>query len=481
MNLTLTSYIAKVASGDLDPKTVADHYLQKSINEDVYNAYVRTHPDYVSTMVETFSDRALAGAPIAVKDIFLTQWYITSCASQMLEDYVSPYSSTVFERLESAGWLMLGKANMDEFAMWGSNETSYHGPVKNPHDLTKVAGWSSGWSAATVAGDLCLWALGTDTGGSVRLPAALCGIVGIKPTYGRASRYGVQAMSSSLDQPGTLTKTVDDGILLLDAICWADTQDATNQDRTWQYGDQSARKTLLEADADISQLKGKKFALPKQFLDEGLDDRIRAIFLNIVSVLRDAGVVVDEVDLPLLQYGIMTYYIICPAEVSTNMARFDWVRYGLQDDTSKYENIQKYYEHIRGKGFGDEVQRRIMIGSYVLSAGYYDAYYNKAVKIRAKMKAEIDSLYETYDAIIGPTAPMLARDIWSMTDPVQNYLVDTYTVIANLCGYPAMSVPMWSVQQDGSQLPTGLQIMTRQWDEYGMLEIGRIVESVVIG
>lgn len=475
MSLTLLDYIKWVRDWTLDPKTVSTEYLHKA-KQDQYNAYIRTHDDYVSTQVETFSDRSLAGAPIAIKDIFLTKWYITSCASLMLQDYVSPYSSTVFANLEQAGWLMIGKTNMDEFAMWWSNENSFYWPVKNPHDLSRVAGWSSGWSGAAVAGDLCLWALGTDTWWSVRMPAALCGVVWAKPTYGRASRYGIQAMSSSLDQAWTITKTVDDAVLLLDSICWYDAQDAMSQDRIWKSGDQSGWKDLH---TDIST---KKFAIPKQFLQWWLDDRIHDHFQIVVAGLQEAGATVEEIDLPILAYGVPTYYIICPAEVSTNMSRFDGIRYWLQWETQQYESIQKYYEHIRGKWFGDEVKRRIMIWSYVLSAWFYDAYYTKAVGVRAKMKQEIDKIYEEYDAIIGPTSPSVAWKIGEIVDdPVQNYLIDIYTVVANLCGLPAMSVPMWLASEWDAQLPTGFQIMCKQRDEKTMLEIGKVVENIVAG
>lgn len=475
MSLWLSEYISKVAEGSVDPKAFAHEYLGKA-KEDSYNSFVRTHDDYVSTHVEAFSDKRLAGAPIWVKDIFLTKGEITSCASEILQGYKSPYSATVMQKLEQAGWLMIGKTNMDEFAQWGSNENSYFWPVANPHDPTRVAGWSSGWSAAAVAADLCLWALGTDTGGSVRMPASLCGIVWVKPTYGRVSRYGIQAMSSSLDQAWVMTKNVQDSIILLDAISGYDNNDATSQDRTGEFGDQ-AEWTDIQAN-----IKDKKIAVPKQFLGEWLDPRIRELFDQTLSKIKASGAQVQEIDLPILEYGIMTYYIINPAEVSANMARFDGIRFGLQDDTSAYGSLDEYYSKIRGKGFGAEVKRRIMIWAYVLSAGYFDAYYMKAIKVRAKMKQEMDTIFEEYDAIIWPTSPTPAWKLGEIVDdPVKNYLIDIYTVPANLCGIPAMSLPIGFVDEWESKLPVWFQIMSKHRDEKTMFEVALGVEEIVIG
>ncbi len=470
LSLTLTEYIAWVDSWKYIPRDVLSSYIQKA-SQDPYNSFVRLHEDYALDHIDDFSTLALRWAPIGVKDIFMTKWYITSSASKMLENYVPPYSSTVFDRLEKAWWCMIGKTNMDDSAMWASGENSYFWPTTNPWDVSRVPWWSSSWSAASVAGDLCLAALGTDTWWSVRMPASLCWLVWVKPTYGRNSRYGIAAMSSSLDTAGVLTKTVDDAILLMRSIWWSDSHDQTTDSArdsdldTWKVG-------------ESVNLDGKKFAFPNDFLLEWLDDRIRVRCLEVVDFLLSQWATVDFVDVPILECGVSTYYIICPAEVSTNISRLDGMRFWLQDDFKNYKNITEYHKDIRSRWLWKEVQRRVMMWSYVLSSWYYDAYYKKAQLIRAKMKKTIDAIFDEYDAIIWPTSPTLAWKLGEkVADPVQMYLVDIYTVLANLCWIPALSVPVWTAKEGDVDLPIWFQIMTKQWNEKEMFEIAKWIEK----
>ncbi len=469
--LTLRTYVDQVQEGKIHPAEVVKEYLLKA-HADPYNAYLRIHDSYVAQHTEEFSSRLLHSAPIAIKDIILTEGEISSCGSKMLENFVSPYSATCFLNLEKAGWLMIGKTNMDEFAMGTTNENSAFGPVKNPIDPTRIPWGSSGGSAAAVAGDLCIAALGTDTWWSVRMPASVCGIVGVKPTYGRISRYGVQSLASSLDQVGVLTKTVEDSIILLDSLCGYDANDATSIAR-----DDRKERYLQK---DKKDLKGVRIAIPNQFFWAGLDQGVKDVCLSSIEQLKSLWATIDRVDIPALERGIPTYYIILPAEASTNLARFDGIKFGLQEDTMKFDSIQDYYEHIRQTWFGDEVKRRILIWTYVLSAGFYDAYYRRAQQVRQKIKQQLDEVYKTYDAIIGPTAPTAAWKLWAkVDDPIAMYLADIYTVIANLAGLPAMSLPAGFVQEDGISLPVGLQIMCQQWKEDKMFHIASVLEKAL--
>lgn len=468
MHITLTDYIAGVRSGTIQAWEIAAHYLDKA-QHDTTNSWIRLHTDYVDAHIADFSAKPLAWAPIGIKDIIMTAWYETTCASSMLEGYIPPYSAHCFDLLEKAGGLMIGKTNMDEFAMWWSNESSAYGPVRNPHDATRISGGSSGWSAAAVAADTCIAALGTDTGGSVRQPAALCGVVWTKPTYGRVSRYGVQSLASSLDQVGVITKTVQDSELLLDTISGHDAHDATSQ----------AQKSILWCDIS-SDLSGIKLALPREFMGEWLQDNVKNVIQQTIEQAKQLGATVEEISLPILSYGVPMYYILMPAEASTNLARYDGMRFGLQDDTYAYDTIYKYYEHIRKTWFGDEVKRRILTGSYVLSAWFYDAYYRRAQHMQARMKQELATVYETYDAIISPTSPSVAREIGTkIQDPIEMYLADIYTVIANLSGLPAISIPVGTaLPADGDvSLPVWFQIMTSRWDESMMFRIAHVLEK----
>ncbi len=467
---TLAGYLQWVNNGTIDPTDTINYYINKS-KEDSLNCYARIENEYLSQHREGFSDKRLKWAPIAVKDNFLVQWTITSCGAEMLRDFVSPYTSTVIKKLEEAWWLMIAKANMDDSAMGSSTESCVFWEVLNPHDPTRIPWWSSWWSAAAVAADLCIAALWTDTAGSVRQPAAMCGVVWMKPTYWRTSRYGIQAMASSLDQAWVITKTVEDAVILLDTISWVDKHDAMTVNHEQ---DNSQRYDALKS----ADLTGLKCALPKEFLNKGLDDRIKKQLMSTIEILRAWWAIVEEIDLPIVSYWVATYYILCPAEVSTNLARFDGVRFGVQDDTSAYESIDEYYASMRHDGFGPEIVRRIMLGSYVLSAGHYDAYYTKAQRVRAKLIQDSKKVFEDYDAIIWPTSPVLPRKLGNkMKDPVQMYLADIYTVLANLIWIPAISIPMWKVKDEEVMLPTWFQIMTKHRDEKTLFQIAQYVEK----
>ena len=467
MKLTLKSYIACVENKTRSPREVLAHYLAKAKEHNgILNAFLRFHDAYIEKNIDNFLDKPLHAAPIAVKDIILTKGEVTSCASKMLKDFVSPYSATCFEKLEAAGWMMIGKANMDEFAMWWSTENSAFGITLNPYGTNRIPGGSSGWSAAAVAADLCIAALGTDTWWSVRQPAALCGVVGIKPTYGRVSRYGVQAMASSLDQVGVITKTVDDAKLLLRTISWYDPKDA-----------QSDPKADAREHENISA-KTLKIALPKQALVEGLDPKVKQRLLDTVEKLRANGISVDEVDLPMLAYAVPMYYTLMPAEVSTNMARFDGVRFGQQETTFDHGDIMKYYEKVRTDGFGDEVKRRILLGTFVLSSANYEGYYLKAQTARQQLKKDFAKLFTNYDIILTPTAPTVAWKIGEkIDDPLSMYLEDLYTIPANMWGLPAMSVPAWMLEDQWENMPVGLQIMANRREEEKLFSLGTLMES----
>lgn len=465
MQLTLRTYIAGVRAGSLDPAAVLATYLQKAKEAPHQDAYITLCQKYAEERITTFAALPLAAAPIAVKDIILTKGVRTTCGSKMLDNYIPPYSATCFERLEAQGGLLIGKTNMDEFAMGASNETSRYGPVHNPWDNTKVAWWSSWGSAAAVAGDLCIAALGTDTGWSVRQPAALCGVVGVKPSYGRVSRYGVQPMANSLDQVGVITKTVEDAALLLGFLSGHDAHDATSLP--------DSDTSIWSVACQQADLKNKRFAIPKQFFAEWLDPTIATMCKDMFEQITHAWATVDRVDIPEFSYGIAAYYIINPAEVSTNLAKFDGIRFWLHKDIDQYPSLADYYTAVRSEGFGEEAQRRILIGAYVLSAGHYDAYYRRALLVKQKIKQRFTQLFKDYDAVLWPTSPTVAWDIGAKADdPIAMYLADVYTVIANLTGMPALSLPIGRVPQANTTLPVGIQIMTDNQNETTMFEVG---------
>jgi len=398
----------------------------------------------------------LTGVPIAHKDIFCTNGVRTSCASRMLDTFIAPYNATVVERWRAAGLVMLGKTNMDEFAMGSSNETSFYGPVKNPWDINAVPGGSSGGSAAAVAARLAPGATGTDTGGSIRQPAALCGITGIKPTYGRVSRYGMIAFASSLDQAGPMARTAEDCALLLSAMAGFDERDSTSVDQ--HVPDYTA--TLN------NPIKGLRIGLPKEYFGEGLDPAVGKVIEEAINQYRKLGAEIVEISLPNTHLAVPTYYVVAPAECSSNLSRMDGVRFGHRCDKPK--NLEDLYKRSRGEGFGTEVKRRIMIGTYALSAGYYDAYYLKAQQLRRLISDDFTNAFQQVDVIMGPASPTVAFNLGEKSDdPVAMYLADIYTIAVNLAGLPGMSVPAGFV----GHRPVGLQIIGNYFDEARLLNV----------
>jgi len=399
---------------------------------------------------------ALTGIPIAHKDLFCTEGVRTTCGSRMLANFVSPYDATVVARLRAAGSVLVGKTNMDEFAMGSSNETSHFGPVRNPWDLSCVPGGSSGGSAAAVAARLLPATTGTDTGGSIRQPAALCGVTGLKPTYGRVSRFGMVAFASSLDQAGVLARSAEDCALLLGVMAGFDTRDSTSVD---------APVPDYRASLD-RPLRGLRVGLLQEFFDKGLDPKVEACIRAGLEVLRGQGAQLKEVSLPSLPHSVPTYYVVAPAECSSNLARFDGVRFGHRCENPR--DLKDMYERSRGEGFGAEVKRRIMTGTYVLSAGYYDAYYLKAQRVRALIAEDFKRAFTEVDVLVSPTTPTPAFAIGAkMNDPVTMYLNDIYTIGANLAGLPGISVPCGFV----GALPVGMQIIGGHFTEERILNV----------
>jgi aspartyl-tRNA(Asn)/glutamyl-tRNA(Gln) amidotransferase subunit A len=405
----------------------------------------------------------LTGIPIAHKDIFCTDGIRTSCGSRMLDNFIAPYDATVVTRLNEAGLVTLGKTNMDEFAMGSSNETSYYGVVKNPWNTECVPGGSSGGSACTVAARLAPVATGTDTGGSIRQPASLCGITGLKPTYGRVSRYGMIAFASSLDQGGPMTQTAEDAAMMLNIMAGFDERDSTSADQPVDN-----YTTTLGNDID-----GLRIGLPKQYFNEGLDDGVATTIMDAIGELEKQGASCCEVDLPNSELSIPAYYVVAPAECSSNLARYDGVRYGYRCEDPK--DLNDLLCRSRGEGFGREVKRRIMIGTYVLSAGYYDAYYLKAQQIRHLIRDDFQNAFKKVDIIIGPTTPGPAFKLNErLNDPISMYLSDIYTVSANLAGLPALSVPAGFV----NNLPIGMQLIGNHFAESRLLNIAHQYQLV---
>ncbi len=401
-------------------------------------------------------DTPLAGIPLAHKDIFCTRGWRTSCGSKMLANFVAPYDAHVVEKLNEAGMVLLGKCNMDEFAMGSSNETSFFGPVKNPWDLSRVPGGSSGGSAAAIAARLVPAATGTDTGGSIRQPAALCGLTGLKPTYGVVSRYGMIAFASSLDQGGPMAKSAEDCALLLNAMAGFDARDSTSLERPAEDYTRDLDKPL----------DGLKIGLPKEFFGGGMDEGVRIAIESALAEYRKLGATTIEVSLPNSGLSVPAYYVIAPAEASSNLARYDGVRYGHR--AADYRDLIEMYEKTRAEGFGTEVKRRILVGTYVLSHGYYDAYYLKAQKIRRLIAADFREAFKECDVIMGPTAPSVAFKFGAKSaDPVQMYLSDIYTIAVNLAGLPGISIPCGFDQG----LPVGLQLIAPWFAEARLLGI----------
>ncbi|MFH1193540.1 MAG: Asp-tRNA(Asn)/Glu-tRNA(Gln) amidotransferase subunit GatA [bacterium] len=398
----------------------------------------------------------LEGIPLAIKDNILIQGKKCTAGSKILENYTASYNATVIEQLKNEGVIFLGKTNMDEFAMGSSTETSYFGPTKNPVNTKLVPGGSSGGSAAAVAAGMCLGALGSDTGGSIRQPASLCGVVGLKPSYGRVSRYGLMAMASSLDQIGPFAKTVGDAEILYRALAGKDAKDSTSVDM----------QSESPENFDFSKLK---IGLPKEYFSSNLDHEIKELIEEKANVLKGLGAKIVEVSLPHTEYGLAVYYVIMPCEVSSNLARYDGIRYGYSARETA-ENLLDVYQKSRAGGFGDEVRRRVMIGSYALSSGYYDAYYKKAAAVRAIIKREFENVFSQVDCLLTPTSPSVAWPLGEkMNDPLKMYLADIYTVSANIAGIPAISIPAGQV----NGLPVGAQLMGKMFDENKIFKIAK--------
>jgi aspartyl-tRNA(Asn)/glutamyl-tRNA(Gln) amidotransferase subunit A len=457
---------SRISSGSTTARAVVESSVNaaEKLNESL-NAFLEIDRNGAPKRAETIAaqDGALAGIPIAVKDNLCVEGMQTSCGSRILGNYHPPYNATVIERLLGAGAVVMGKTNCDEFAMGSSNENSAFGPVRNPWDTTRVPGGSSGGSAAAVAAGIVPVALGSDTGGSVRLPASLCGVFGLKPTYGRNSRYGLVAFGSSLDQVGIFARTTGDVARILGTIAGRDAHDATT-------ADVPVPDYLAALSGDV---KGARIGLPQSLFGEGLDAEVRASVEAAVAVYRDLGAEIVDVELPNAQYSIAVYYIIATAEASSNLARFDGVRYGFRAEDAP--RLREMYRKTREEGFGPEVKRRIMLGTYVLSAGYYEAYYGKAQQVRALIKEDFRKAFESCDAIITPTSPTPAFAIGEKVDnPLAMYLNDIYTVTANLAGIPGISVPCGL---SSNRLPIGFQLLGAYWSEPTLLKLAYAFET----
>ncbi len=447
---------------------------------DALNAVVHKTPELALDQARAADERlkgsdeapALCGIPLGIKDLFCTRGVPSQAGSFILDGFRPEYESTVTQNLFDAGAVMLGKLNMDEFAMGSSNETSIYGDAVNPwrragDDRPLTPGGSSGGSAAAVAADLCLAATGTDTGGSIRQPAAFTGITGIKPTYGRCSRWGIIAFASSLDQAGPMTKSVRDAAIMLTAMSGHDPRDST-----------SADIPVPDFEAALTgDIRGKKIGIPREYRMDGMPDEIEKLWAQGIEMMRDAGAEIVDISLPHTKYALPAYYVIAPAEASSNLARYDGVRYGHRAKLAAGDGITEMYEKTRAEGFGDEVQRRVMIGTYVLSAGFYDAYYNRARKVRTLIKKDFEDVFaQGVEAILTPATPSSAFGLGEMADadPVKMYLNDVFTVTVNLAGLPGISVP---AGLDGKGLPLGLQLIGRPWEEGDLLNVAHVLEQ----
>ena len=410
----------------------------------------------------------LAGVPVAIKDNMCTEGVLTTCSSRILGNFIPTFTAEAVKNLEKAGAVMIGKTNMDEFAMGSTTETSAYGVTRNPWNTEHVPGGSSGGSAAAVAAEECFFALGSDTGGSIRQPASFCGVVGMKPTYGTVSRYGLIAYGSSLDQIGPLTKNVTDCATVMEAIASHDTKDSTSIDRAAIGKDTDFTSALIE------DVKGMKIGIPRDYFGDGLDSEVKEAVLAAAKALEAKGAIVEEFDLSLVEYAIPTYYTIAAAEASSNLERFDGIKYGYR--TSEYEGLHNMYKKTRSEGFGPEVKRRIMLGSFVLSSGYYDAYYLKALRVKAMIRKAFDDAFSKYDLILGPVAPTTAPKLGeSLSDPLKMYLGDIYTISVNLAGLPGISVPCGV---DSQGLPIGMQLLADSFEEKKLIQAAYTYEKI---
>ena len=461
---TLTELSTSLHRGDVTSVELTQHYLDRiRTHNNQLNAYITVCEDEALEQARAADQKIqqktagkLTGIPLAHKDIFCTKGIRTSCASKMLDNFIAPYNATVVDRVDTAGMVTLGKTNMDEFAMGSSNETSFYGPVKNPWDNARVPGGSSGGSAAAVAANLAPVATGTDTGGSIRQPASLCNLTGLKPTYGRISRYGMIAFASSLDQAGPLARSAEDAALLLNEMAGFDTLDSTSVER--EVPDYTA--TLKDS------IVGLKIGLPKEYFSEGLDPQVAATIEAAIKTYETLGATIKDITLPNTSLAVPTYYVVAPAECSSNLSRMDGVRFGHRCDDPK--DLLDLYQRSRGEGFGEEVKRRIMTGTYALSSGYYDAYYLKAQQCRRLISNDFQQAFSDIDVIMGPTTPTTAFKLGDKTDdPISMYLADIYTISTNLAGLPALSIPAGFVKG----LPVGLQIIGNYFEEARLLNV----------
>ena len=470
-NINLEECLELLKRKKISSKELVSFYLKEAESNKELNAYISLNSENAIKSAEesdkriaSNTTRPLEGVPLAIKDLFCTKDVLTTAASKMLNNFIPTYESTVTQKLWDAGAILLGKTNLDEFAMGSSNETSFYGPSINPWSKDRkkyVPGGSSGGSASAVSGNIAIAATGTDTGGSIRQPASYCGIVGLKPTYGRCSRWGIVSFASSLDQAGPMTKTVNDAALMLDVMAGYDEKDST-----------SANLEKINFYKNLKKNKKLKIGIPKQYKNDQLNKEIIKFWELGIDFFKKNNCEVIEIDLPHTEYALATYYIISSAEASSNLARYDGIRYGLRKVS---EDINNLYEQTRSDGFGDEVKRRIMVGTYVLSAGYYDAYYLKAQKVRSKIINDFNQAFKKVDVIFTPTAPSDAFEQGSkIDDPIQMYLNDVFTVPVSLAGLPAISVP---IGLSSNNLPLGFQIIGKRFDEDSVLSAAKIIEE----
>ena len=471
--VTIASARDAMRKGEVSSVELTQSYLNAIQGAGALNAFVHHTPEIAlsqaaaaDTRIKAGDAPSMCGVPLGIKDLFCTKGVPSQAASRILEGFKPEYESTVTSQLFDAGSVMLGKLNMDEFAMGSSNETSTYGNVVNPWkvDADLTPGGSSGGSAAAVAADLCVAATGTDTGGSIRQPAAFTGITGIKPTYGRVSRWGVVAFASSLDQAGPMTKDVRDAAIMLETMCGHDPKDST-----------SVELAVPNFEAALTgDIKGKVIGIPKEYRMDGMPAEIEKLWADGTAMLKDAGAEILDITLPHTKYALPAYYVIAPAEASSNLARYDGVRFGHRAKLAAGDGITEMYEKTRAEGFGKEVQRRVMVGTYVLSAGFYDAYYNRARKVRALIKRDFEQVFaDGVDAILTPATPSAAFELGANLDPIQMYLNDVFTVTVNLAGLPGIAVP---AGLDAKGLPLGLQLIGRPWEEGDLLNVAYTLE-----
>ncbi len=473
---TITDHLGRLRRGERSAVATVRSCLDRiERDDDALNCFRETYPDRALAEAAEIDERIaagddpgpLAGVPVAVKDNIVTDFGSTSCGSRMLEHYHSPFSATAVRRVIEAGGIVIGKTNCDEFGMGSSTEHCRWGPVRNPWDHARVPGGSSGGSAAAVAAGYCPLALGSDTGGSIRQPAAFCGVVGAKPSYGRVSRYGLVAFGSSLDQIGPVARSVTDAARLLSVIGGHDRADSTS-------ADEAVPDYAEEIDVPPAPLR---LGLPRQYLSDRNDPAVAEAMEAAVDLYRGLGAEIVSIDLPLTDFALATYYVIAPAEASSNLARYDGIRYGRRATAGRGDDLRGVYDRSRAEGFGAEVRRRIMLGTYVLSAGYHDAYYMRALRVRRLIKEEMDRAFARCEAIIGPTAPAPAFPLGAKTDPMTMYLCDVYTTVTNIAGICGISVPCGFAESGGTALPIGLQIQCPAYAEGTMFRVARLFEK----